>query len=180
MNKTYDERVAKLAVTSRIIEEVENGLKDPSRTLKDINDIEFKKIVTVSKQNVGLGAAILAGGFTYSGAASAMSASLGVLGIASTSSLLGLLGLPLLGPITLFGLLYKKKKDREKRERQETELLQAEKLALQKIIKNQVKLIEALKKYNTGIMANGTGIPYKGIKSNLKSLLFLKYRNQPM
>ena len=147
MSQTYDERIAKLAVTSRIIEEVEIGLKDNNRTLKDIHDDEFKKIIAVSTgKNIGLGAAILAGGLSYAGVATAMGTSLGVLGIAGAASgILGLVGLPLLGPIAIIGYFYKKKKEREVRERQERDLLQG-KVALQKIIKKQVELINELKK----------------------------------
>jgi hypothetical protein len=59
MSKTYDERLAKLAVTSRIIEEVDLGLSNEYRTLHDIPDIEFKKIITAGKSSAHLGAAIL-------------------------------------------------------------------------------------------------------------------------
>jgi hypothetical protein len=146
MNKTYDERVAKLAVTSRILEEIDLGLSNENRTLNDIHDVEFNKIVKASKSNSTLGTAILAGGFTYASAASVMGGSLGVLGFAGATSFLGLLGLPILGPLAIIGYLYKKKKDREKKEQQERDLHHGEKLALQKIIKKQVEVIHALKK----------------------------------
>lgn len=146
MSQTYDERIAKLAVTSRILEEVDLGVTDEKRTLKDISDPDFQKILTASEYSSNLGATILAGGFTYAAAASSMGTSLGVLGLAGATGFLGLLGLPLLGPIAILGYFYKKKKEREKREQQERDLLRAEKLALQKIIKKQTEVIRALKK----------------------------------
>ena len=148
MNKTYDERLAKLAVSSRIIEEIDLALSNVTRTIRDIKDTNFKKIIVASQTTATLEGAILAGGFTYTTAAAAMGASISVLGIGSGLSLLGLLGLPILGPFAILGLaryMYKKKKEREKNERLEKDLLNAEKLALQKVIKKQIEVIQALK-----------------------------------
>jgi hypothetical protein len=146
MSNTYDERIAKLAVTSRILEEIDMGLSNANRTLVDIRDVDFAKIITAGKASQHLGAAILGGGFTYAGAAAALGSSLGVLGIAAAPGFLGLLGFPLLTPIAIIGYFYKKKKDREKREQQERDLLHAEKLALKKIIEKQSQVILALKR----------------------------------
>jgi len=148
MNKTYDERLAKLAVSSRIIEEIDLALSNVTRTIRDIKDTNFKNIIVASQTTTTLEGAILAGGFTYTTAAAAMGASISVLGIGSGLSLLGLLGLPILGPFAILGLaryMYKKKKEREKNERLEKDLLNAEKLALQKVIKKQIEVIQALK-----------------------------------
>ncbi|CAN7766172.1 hypothetical protein LJR153_007266 [Paenibacillus sp. LjRoot153] len=146
MTQTYDDRIANLALTGKIVEEIDLGLADCNRTLQDIRDADFKKIITAAKFSPSLAAAILAGGFTSRAAATAMGASLASFGLATgATGLLGLIGLPLL-PIAIIGILYKKKKEKEKREKMERDLLHAEKLALQKIIKKQVEVIQELKK----------------------------------
>ncbi|SDE47212.1 hypothetical protein SAMN02799630_05416 [Paenibacillus sp. UNCCL117] len=146
MSQAYDERVARLAVASRILEEADLALQQKNRTLRDILDTNFRKIITASQTNPKLSGAILAAGFTFGGVATAMGSSLGVLGIVGGgASLLGLVGLPLLGPIGIGIYVYKKIKERQKREQLEKELHHAEKLALQQIIKKQAELIQALK-----------------------------------
>lgn len=150
MSQTYDERVAKLAVTSRILEEAELCFQDSSRTLSDIKDVQFNKLVQASKTNNKLSGVIVGAGLSYSVAATAMGGSLGALGlVGGGAGVLGLLGLPLLGPLAIFGVagyLLKKKKEKDKREQLERDLQKAEKLALQKIIRKQNELIQELKK----------------------------------
>ncbi|MNW28056.1 hypothetical protein D3C74_48650 [compost metagenome] len=149
MSQTFDERVAKLAVTSRILEEADLCFKDSSRTLADIKDVQFNKIVKASKTTSNLSGVIVVAGLSYTAAVATMGGSLVTVGIiAGTGSILSLLGLPLLGPFAIIGIagyLFKKK-EREKRERLEKDLQEGEKLALQKIIRKQNSLIQELKK----------------------------------
>jgi len=114
--------------------------------MRDVRCEDFKKIVAASKTSQHLASAILSSGYTYAGAATAMGVSLGMLGVTRVSGILGLLGFPILAPFFLIVRAYKKAKEREKREQQERDLLQAEKVALQKIIKKQSAIIQTLKR----------------------------------